>query len=210
MNWLDVVLVIVVLMSALVGFRKGLITAAFTGGGIVLGVILAAQLSDKVGDRLSEYLSSEQLVSVVSYAGIIVVTTLVASIAGRIVRKVTSLLFLGFADKLGGLAIGTAAGVVIVGAGILGMAELAYNFEAPEEGIVGKVVDDQERVVQAQGVLDQGLTGSGLVPIFIDVVNALPADAVGFVPTRFMEPLDLLEARIDGVSEQPVVQAPAS
>jgi len=49
MNWLDLVLVIVVGLSAFMGLKIGLIRAAFTALGVLVGSVLGGQFSDDLG-----------------------------------------------------------------------------------------------------------------------------------------------------------------
>ena len=48
MNWLDVVLIVLVLLCGAVGMWTGLIRAAFGALGVVLGILVAAQLSNNL------------------------------------------------------------------------------------------------------------------------------------------------------------------
>ena len=107
------------------------------------------------------------------------------------------MLFLGFVDRLGGLALGSVAGIAISGAVIIGMATLTYNFEAPEERLAGKALESVPQVVQAKEKLEHALIGSALVPVFIDITNGLPASALGFVPSDFRKALDVLELQTE-------------
>ena len=206
MNWLDIVLIVIIVVGAYVGLRTGLIGAAFNGIGLVIGVLLAGQLSDDLGGKLTGSISSDTVVTVISYTIIIVATLLVARFTGAMVRKVVSFLFLGFADRLGGLALGAVAGAIVAGALITGMARLTYNFEIPDvsvEGlpgggaVPGSVIERIPQVADTRGFLEDALTDSSLTSTFIDVTDALPGSALGFVPSDFKTALDILEERIE-------------
>ena len=51
MNWLDLVFIGIVGVSAFVGLKIGLIRAGFTALGLVVGSIVGGQLSDDIGGR---------------------------------------------------------------------------------------------------------------------------------------------------------------
>ena len=53
-------------------------------------------------------------------------------------------------------------------------------------------------MAEAKGWLENTLDGSALVPTFIDITEALPADALGFVPSDFRVALDILQEKIEG------------
>ena len=200
MNWLDMVIILIVLVVALAGMRTGLLSMAFTGIGVLIGWLLAGQLSDDLGELIGNSMSSDRWVTVVSYVIIIVLSVIVAKIVGRIVRPMLSVATLGLSamvDRLGGLTVGLLVGLLVSGALIVAMARFAYNFDLPEGGVAGGMVKGVPRVYETKERVDSALTGSSLVPVFIDVADALPASTLGFVPSDFKASLDILEKNID-------------
>ena len=203
MNWLDLVFIGIFLAGSYLGLKIGMVHAVFTALGILVGAALASQLSDDVGAWFAEFISNDAIVDVIAYALIIVASIVVAGIAGNIVRKIFSLFPLGFVDRLGGVALGSAAGVVIAGVAILGMAKLTYSFDVPEKGLVGDLIERTSPVVEVKGKLDSALTESTLVPMFMDVIDTLPANALGFVPSDFRVAIDILGERIEQEGREP-------
>jgi uncharacterized membrane protein required for colicin V production len=197
MNWLDIALVVILAWGAYYGYKKGLIGTGFLFLGIVAGVLLAGQFSDDVGNLLTDSISSDTLVTFISYAIIIVAAVIAARIAARIFRTIISMMFLGWTDKLGGLALGLLAAAALSGALITGMARLTYNFEMPSGDIPDAVMEQAFRTADAKEWTEDALIGSALVPTYIDITTALPASALGFVPSDFRVALDILEDRIN-------------
>ena len=201
MNWLDIVLIIVVGASALMGAKKGLIAAALTAAGAFIGWIVAGQISDDVGGLFDGSLSSDTWITVITYGVIVGAGIVLGGMAARIVRPFLSIATLGLssmADKLGGLALGLLFGLAVAGALTIAMARLAYNFELPEEGVAGSVADRIPQAAETREKLDDALTGATLVKVFIDVTDAIPGNALGFVPSDFKTALDILEENIKG------------
>ena len=221
MNWLDGVLIAVIAASAYLGLRTGLISAAFTVVGVWVGIALAGRFSDDLGEHLTSSISNDTLVTVISYAFIVVAAVLAARIAGAAVRKAVGLLFLGFADPVGGAFLGALAGVILAGALITGMARLAYDFETPEVSAEeqpggGRPASEGEApqlngliayttlrdgaaatfIEDTRGFVEGPLLGSAFAAAFVDVVDALPGEVLGFVPSDFKDALDILEVRI--------------
>ena len=194
MNWLDIVILIIVGLSAYMGLKIGVIRAALTALGIFVGSILGGQLSDDIGGWFSGIDSDSALATVISYAMIISVCLIAAAIASVILRKVAYVLFMGWADKLAGVALGLAAGAVISAAVITGMANLTYGSEVGDE-IAGKILDSRLDTEQAKKRLEDGLTQSTLVGVFVDVVDIVPASTLWFVPSNFKSSLDVLDRR---------------
>ena len=75
MNWLDIVIIVVLVGAALFGLEYGLIRAGFNAIGMVVGSLLAGQWSDDVGGLFSDSISNDTVVTVLSY-GIIIVAAL--------------------------------------------------------------------------------------------------------------------------------------
>ena len=200
MNWLDILIILIVAAGALIGMRTGLIGAAFSAVGVLIGWMVASWLSDDIGDLIGSSLSGDRWVTVISYAIIIVLAVVVTRMAWRIARPLLSVATMGLAgmtDRLGGLALGLVLGVAISGALIIAMARLAYNFELPEEGIAGRVVERIPDVEETEQRIEGALVASSIVPVFVDLTDALSGNALGFVPSDFKASLDILEQKID-------------
>ena len=199
MNWLDLVLIALVVVGAFLGMRVGLIGAAFTAAGIIIGWLLAGQLSDDVGGWFDKSLSNDTAITVIAYVIIIALAIIVAKVVEKIVRPMLTVATVGMSvmvDKLGGLALGVLFGLIISGALIIAMARLAYNFEFPEEGIAGRAAERID-VLETKERVEDALIESAIVPVFVDVTDAVPASALGFVPSDFKLSLDILEQNID-------------
>ena len=200
MNWLDILLIVVLLGSAVQGMRMGLIGAAIGAIGILVGWQLAGQFSDDLGGLVGDSLSTDTWVTVVAYVIIMGLSIVVAGIVARIVRPILSVGTLGLSSmvgRLGGVALGLVVGVILPGALIIAMARFAYNFDLPEEGIAGSVAQRIPNPDETRQSVEDALVGSGIVSVFIDVADALPADTLGFIPSDFKAALDILEERID-------------
>ena len=194
MNWLDLVILIIVGLGAFLGLKIGVIRAGFTALAIFVGSVLGGQLSDDIGELFSGIDSDSAVATVVSYAIIISISLTAAAIASAVLRKVVYVLFLGWADKLAGAALGVVAGSVISAAIIMGMANLTYGSEVRDE-LVGKILNSTLDTEQAKKRLEDGLTQSALVDVFIGVVDIVPASTLWFVPSNFKSSLDVLARR---------------
>jgi len=191
MKWLDLVFVILIALSAFMGLKIGLIRAGFTALGIFVGSILGGQLGDDIGGIFTGIDSDGAVATVVSYAVIITICLTVSAILATIIRKVLTLLFMGWADKLAGGALGIAAGAVISAGIIMGMANLTYSVEVGDE-VAAKVMNSTLDTEKAKARFEDGLTHSAIVAGFLDVVDIIPSSTLWFVPTNFKSSLDIL------------------
>ena len=209
MNLLDIVFIAILVITALFGMRMGLIQAALNVVFVFVGFGFAGQVSKIVGDAAGDSLSNDSVVTAVSYAVIVLGVLIGASIVARIVRPLLTVFTLGLSsmvDKLVGLALGLLIGVAISLAVLLGGARLTYDFDPdtlvgdfPGRELVGDIQIPQ--VEKARESLEELLTASQLVPIFITVVDAIPANMLGFVPEEFNQALDILEAVRDSIDQ---------
>ena len=217
MNWLDVVVLAILAVGAFMGMRFGLIGAAITAAGVFIGWLLAGQWSDDIGALFGDSLSDDTLVTVVSYAIILVAALVVTGIAKKFIMPLLTVVTLGLSsmvNKLGGLGLGLLMGIAVSSALIIGLARLTYDFDTiitesvleqvPTQvpGQVSAQLKEQlagqlSQVENAREALETALTESALVPVFINITDALPADALGFVPSDFKIALDILEERIE-------------
>lgn len=197
-----------ILISAFVGLRTGVIAALFTAIGIWVGVITAGQISDDLGAKLTSSTSNDTLVTVISYSAIIIASIMIARFAGAMTRKLINLFLLGFIDRLAGLALGVIAGAILAGAIITGGARLTYNFVMPSISIAGLQVNEAipKQVIDnlpggitmdvTHAFLETTLMDSSFSSAFIRIVNVIPGNALGFVPSDFAAAIYILEQRI--------------
>lgn len=221
MNWLDIALIIILVLGLLWGMKTGLIGAIFTAVGILVGWVLAGQMADDIGGLFESSLSSDTLVTVVSYAIIIIASVVIIGFIGKLAKPILTTATLGMSgmvDKLGGLALGLVIGLAIAGVFITGMARFAYNFtiqtpgvEAVAPGITGTAIGGQAAALgdvslpivdDKKQAVEDSLTESTIVPIFTDIQGALPADALGFIPADFALALDILQAEINALEAE--------
>ena len=229
MNWLDIALIVTLVLGLLWGMKAGLIGATFTAVGILVGWVLAGQMAGDIGGLFESSLNSDTLVTVVSYAIIIIASVVIIGFIGKIAKPILTTATLGMSgmvDKLGGLALGLVIGLAIAGVFITGMARFAYNFtiqtpgvEAVAPGITGTAIGGQAAaatgsltdaigdvslpiVDDKKQTVEDSLTESTIVPIFMDIQGALPADALGFIPADFALALDILQAEINALEAE--------
>ena len=205
MNWLDLVIIVIVIMAAFMGMKTGIIGAAVTAAGGFVGWLIAGQAADNVGGLFDKSIENDTLVTVISYVIIVLAGLLVGGFVAKIVRPVLTAATLGLpgmVDKLGGLSLGLVGGLVVSAALIMSMARFTYSFEIPEEGLAGEATQKISEqldmdVVEVREKLEGALADSALVEVFINIADAVPADTLGFVPSDFKVTLDLLEEEID-------------
>ena len=115
MSWIDVIVIVPVIMGAFWGWRNGLIRWAITSIGAVVGIIVAGRTYDNFSSSFN-FVDSESLRSVLSYAVVFLFFLVIAWIFARIAKSFLNVLLLGWVDNLAGLALGAFVGLMAASA----------------------------------------------------------------------------------------------
>ncbi len=197
MNILDWVLLALFVVGALWGYKSGLIDGLLTLVAVYVAMVLSGQFAGRVVGLFTDSIESDALSTAIGYVVIFVLVFLIARIVGKIIRGTMKVLFLGWVDKLGGLAFGLVAGLLIAGAVVTVLARFTYVFEPPSgEGNVIQRTGERFLNEQARSKSDDQLVNSNLTEVIVEVRSALPGRALGMMPDDFDTALDILEERI--------------
>lgn len=115
MNWLDIVIIVLVVIPVFIGLKAGIVKALFTAAGVIVGVVLAGRLSDSVGGAMT-FISDPGVAKVVAFAVILIAVMIIATIAARMVKWVLSAVLMGWLNHLGGAILGLFLGFIFCGA----------------------------------------------------------------------------------------------
>lgn len=129
--------------------------------------------------------------SATSYVVIITICLAVAAVASVVLRKVLTILLMGWADKLAGGALGIAAGAVITAGIIMGMANLTYIGDEVASKVLNSTLDTE----RAKKRLEDGLTHSAFASTFVEVIDIVPSSTLWFIPKNFKSALHVLGQR---------------
>ena len=149
MNWLDVVIIVVGVVLALIGWRMGILKALALIVGIGIGVALASRFNSGMADLLSRWIESPEVAKWTAYVIIFILVIAAAVIVATVARKLLSFLLLGWVDRLAGLALGILATFVIFSA-LLSSAQKYDAFNLPEtieDSTMGSFMADKFDVV---------------------------------------------------------------
>lgn len=153
MSWLDILIVVGLALSALAGFKKGLIKAVLTLAGLVVGVVLAGQFYGLLSERLG-FISNPAVAQVVAFAIIVMVVMMAAAITAVILKRTAEAVMLGWLNRLGGAVFGLVLGAILWSAALVAW----VKFMGP-----------------AQLILDSGMANF-LLGIFPVILKLLPGE----------------------------------
>lgn len=128
MDWLSLLILVFVGLTAIVGLRQGLVRQVLGLAGLITAVILALQYYDRVGDVfLSYFVISRGMANVLGFAAICVgvglAVWLVEWVWGRLVRYTP----VSLVDSIGGAVFGLIKGAVIVAVVLLVLYALPFE-----------------------------------------------------------------------------------
>ncbi|MFC1988876.1 CvpA family protein [Chloroflexota bacterium] len=128
MNWLDIVILVIVTSATFTGLRNGIIKAALSLAGLIVGVILAGRYYAVLAGRLT-FTEQESVANAAAFAIIFIGVLIIASVAAAFLKWITSVTMLGWVNHLGGAVAGFILGAIFCGA----LITLWVNFmQAPE------------------------------------------------------------------------------
>jgi len=202
MNWLDWVLLAIIAISAFMGMKVGLIRAALGFVAMIIGWIFAGQISDKVGGIFDSSLSNDTIVTVTTYAVLMIIAIIISGFITKIIKPIMAIFTLGLSsmvDKLGGLALGLLFGFAIVGVVIIAGARLTYDFDTSvlEDKLPGQVSDQLPKIDDVSEKLETALSESTIVETTVNVLDVLPAGALGLAPSDFGTAIEILDFVIE-------------
>lgn len=114
MNWVDIIVLAVVAVSALSAFVRGFVREVMGIGAWIGAAVAALWGAPGLQPRLLEWTGNAELSIALAYAGVFVGTLVLLSIVAGLVGSLVSGIGLGLVDSTLGIAFGIARGAVLV------------------------------------------------------------------------------------------------
>ncbi|MHA7131585.1 CvpA family protein [Algoriphagus namhaensis] len=107
METIDIVILIILGLGALEGFRKGFLMGIIGLFGFVLAIVLAFYFMDSMADWLTENVDELTIgYPIIAFILIFIATMLVINSVGWVLKKTIDMVLLGSLDKVAGLMLG--------------------------------------------------------------------------------------------------------
>lgn len=148
MNWLDMVIAIILVVNLFVGLRTGLIKMVISFLGLVLGTFLAGRYYPAMADRLT-FISSDKAAGIAAYVIILILVMVAAAIAAWLLRRMLSMIMLGWLDHVGGAILGLFMAGVFVGAILAIWAKLGVGSSVISSSLLARFLLDKFPIVLA-------------------------------------------------------------
>ena len=190
MNWLDIAIIVIASIGGILGWRVGIIRVAFTIIGCILGVVLAGQLGETLGNQMG-FIENQNAAKVAGFASPFGITFLGASLASSLLQKFLKIFLLGWIDKVSGAILGTGVATFAVTAMIIAAA--SFPFSGMDKSI--------ENSDFAPPLADNVPFILNLLPEkYRDVLSYLPGEVV--MPTPTIHSIKLKEVTDDTITLQ--------
>lgn len=119
MNWVDIAIIIILLVSTIIGVFRGFIREVLALASWALALFLAYKFCQLAAVYLEPYISQPPLRVAAAFVGIFIIALIVASIVSYILYRLLSIAGISGIDRSLGALFGVARGVVLIAALIL-------------------------------------------------------------------------------------------
>ncbi|SVC30598.1 uncharacterized protein METZ01_LOCUS283452 [marine metagenome] len=226
MNWLDFVILGILIASMLWGLKTGIFVAGIYGIAILVGWRISGEVSQFVGEFIGDALglnsssakaiselsginlSVDTITTVTVFVVVLILTLIITNIALKFVGPFLAVLdvaTLGM-GRIAGIILGLIIGVIISSITVSGLTRLAYDFhEIP--ALPGSSFIPAGEVVSIEGIdakientrtsIETALLGSRMAPIFVKTLQITPDNAFGIIPTDYMTAIKILDSKLD-------------
>ena len=156
----DIIVLIVILLSALIGLARGLISEVLSLASWALALILALYLAPWVGERLSADLADARLA--IGFAIVFVAVLIAGAIAQWLVRKLVESSGLTGTDRFLGFLFGSARGVLVCIVALIVMRPFAEDTDWWQASVVRpELAAFEEDVLQLMGRAKSAVSNVG-------------------------------------------------
>ncbi len=115
MNYIDIILGLLLILSAIGGFKKGLVTEVASLAALILGIWGAIQFSYITTELLIRYFDLKtDYLNVISFIVTFIVIVILVHIIGNVVSNMVDTVGLGIVNKLGGMVFGLVRAILFL------------------------------------------------------------------------------------------------
>ncbi|MBC8159629.1 MAG: CvpA family protein [Roseiflexaceae bacterium] len=112
MNFIDILIIAVVIVSGVLGLYWGIIRQILSLVGLIAGIVLAGRYGPNVAEWLSSCVPDTRAVDIIAFALVVIAVSSAASLLASLLHRFVGLLFLGWADHLLGGVLGLLQGAL--------------------------------------------------------------------------------------------------
>ena len=111
MHWLDILLIVVLIIPVFIGLKQGVIKAALSLAGLIIGVVLASNFYGPFAKVLG-FIANEDVANIVAFILILAAVMVITIVLARLLKFIASVTMLGWIDHVGGAIFGFLMGAI--------------------------------------------------------------------------------------------------
>jgi membrane protein required for colicin V production len=115
LNYIDYIILAILVLFLIQGYRKGIIIGLATIAALVLGIYVAVHFSNFLDTTLMEHLHpSRKWLPILSFSITFLVVVILVMIIAKLTEKLVDIVGMGFFNHIGGAALGLVKGVILI------------------------------------------------------------------------------------------------
>jgi len=201
MNFIDIAIIVLILLSMYWGVKTGLFATGIYVVGLLVGWAIAGQVAPIVGEVVDDE-RLDSLITTLSYVFVVgasIVTTRSILKLIKPASTIIDLLTLGL-NRLIGAILGLILGLAISCILISGLARITYDFTVIDD--ISQNIDQTEiieteeiiaTIYGTQSDIENALLESTAVPIIIFILDLNPIE----IPGDFLATIEILDSKLD-------------
>ena len=114
MNWIDLAIIVKLVAFVAMAYTAGLIREIVTMVAVLIGIVVAGLLYEDFAADVLVFIDDEDAARAVAFLVLLGAIYLLGQIAAYVLKRMASIMMLGWADKAGGAAFGLIKGLIVV------------------------------------------------------------------------------------------------
>jgi len=114
MNLVDIVILLLLVLSAVLGYRSGFIQSCFSLAGLIAGIAIASWNYKHFAGQLAPTVQNPRLAEAICFCLLALAVMLVAGLLGMLIKGLIHGVGLGWLDRIFGLVFGLLRGALLV------------------------------------------------------------------------------------------------
>lgn len=172
---IDWVILVLVLISALIGLKRGFTREILSLATWILAIVVAMSFSDRLGQLLAQWIQTESWRLATAFGILFIATLIVGAMLNHVFSEFVRMIGLGGLDRTLGVLFGILRGAIIA----LGVLVVARVFAFDEHWAQGLVMPLADPMVQALGEwaqqhLDRVFNGASNLDEVMNLERMLP------------------------------------
>jgi membrane protein required for colicin V production len=128
LNYIDYIILVILVLFIIQGYRKGIIIGLATIAALILGIYMAVHFSNYLDATLVEHLHpSRKWLPILSFSITFILVVIAVMLVAKLTERLVDVVGMGFFNHIGGAALGLVKGVILVSILLFVFASFDHN-----------------------------------------------------------------------------------